>query len=75
VAVSLLRGDQIESAFANNVENLQALVPSVSFRKGTKTRKPAIAVRGIKTTSFSIAAAPSVATAVYAVVNGGPKID
>ena len=49
VAVSVLRGDQIESAFANNVENLQALVPSVSFRKGTTTRNSALTVRGIGT--------------------------
>ena len=52
VAVSVLRGDQIESAFANNVENLQALVPSVSFRKGTTTRNSALTVRGIGTISF-----------------------
>ena len=70
VAVSVLRGDQIESAFANNVENLQALVPSVSFRKGTTTRYAALTVRGIGTISFSIAAEPSVATVVDGVVLG-----
>lgn len=70
VAVSVLRGDQIESAFANNVENLQALVPSVSFRKGTTTRNSALTVRGIGTISFSIAAEPSVATVVDGVVLG-----
>ncbi|MEG3767206.1 TonB-dependent receptor [Alteromonas sp. 14N.309.X.WAT.G.H12] len=70
VAVSVLRGSQIESAFANNVENLQTLVPSVSFRKGTTTRNSALTVRGIGTISFSIAAEPSVATVVDGVVLG-----
>ena len=70
VAVSVLRSDQIDSAFANNMENLQALVPSVSFRKGTTTRNSALTVRGIGTISFSIAAEPSVATVVDGVVLG-----
>lgn len=70
VAVSVLRSDQIDSAFANNIESLQALVPSVSFRKGTTTRNSALTVRGIGTISFSIAAEPSVATVVDGVVLG-----
>jgi iron complex outermembrane receptor protein len=32
IAVSVLREDQINSAFSANIEGLQALVPSVSFR-------------------------------------------
>ena len=70
VAVSVLRGEQIDSAFANNIESLQTLVPSVSFRKGTTTRNSALTVRGIGTISFSIAAEPSVATVVDGVVLG-----
>lgn len=70
VAVSVLSSDQIDAAFANNIENLQALVPSVSFRKGTTTRNSALTVRGIGTISFSIAAEPSVATVVDGVVLG-----
>mgnify|MGYP001235575500 FL=1 len=35
LAVSVLNSDQIDSAFANNMEGLQSPVPSVSFRKGT----------------------------------------
>lgn len=70
VAVSVLGSDQINSAFANNFESLQALVPSVSFRKGTTTRNSALTIRGIGTISFSIAAEPSVATVVDGVVLG-----
>lgn len=70
VAVSVLREDQINAAFATNIEGLQALVPSVSFRKGTTTRNSAITVRGIGTISFSVAAEPSVSTVVDGVVLG-----
>ena len=70
VAVSVLRSDQIDAAFANNVESLQSLVPSVSFRKGNTTRNSALTVRGIGTISFSIAAEPSVSTVVDGVVLG-----
>ncbi len=70
VAVSVLREDQINSAFVNNIESLQALVPSVSFRKGNTTRNSAITVRGIGTISFSVAAEPSVSTVVDGVVMG-----
>lgn len=70
VAVSVLRSEQIDSAFANNVESLQALVPSVSFRKGNTTRNSALTVRGIGTISFSIAAEPSISTVVDGVVLG-----
>lgn len=70
VAVSVLRSEQIDSAFASNVESLQALVPSVSFRKGNTTRNSALTVRGIGTISFSIAAEPSISTVVDGVVLG-----
>jgi iron complex outermembrane receptor protein len=70
VAVSVLREDQINSAFSANIEGLQALVPSVSFRKGNTTRNSAITVRGVGTISFSVAAEPSVSTVVDGVVLG-----
>ncbi|TQV67740.1 TonB-dependent receptor [Exilibacterium tricleocarpae] len=70
VAVSVLNADQIDAAFANNLEGLQAMVPSVSFRKGNTTRNSAITVRGIGTISFSTAAEPSVSTVVDGVVLG-----
>ncbi len=68
VAVSVLREDQINAAFSNNIEGLQALVPSVSFRKGNTTRNSAITVRGIGTISFSVSAEPCVSTVVDGVV-------
>jgi iron complex outermembrane receptor protein len=70
VAVSVLRENQINSAFSANIEGLQALVPSVSFRKGNTTRNSAITIRGVGTISFSIAAEPSVSTVVDGVVLG-----
>lgn len=70
IAVSVLREEQINSAFSANLEGLQALVPSVSFRKGNTTRNSAITVRGIGTISFSVAAEPSVSTVVDGVVLG-----
>ena len=70
VAVTVLNSQQIDSAFANSIEGLQAMVPSVSFRKGNTTRNSALTVRGIGTISFSIAAEPSVSTVVDNVVLG-----
>jgi iron complex outermembrane receptor protein len=70
IAVSVLREDQINSAFAANIEGLQALVPSVSFRKGNTTRNSSINIRGVGTISFSVAAEPSVSTVVDGVVLG-----
>jgi iron complex outermembrane receptor protein len=70
VAVTALTSEQISSAFANNIEGLQSMVPSVSFRKGNTTRNSALTVRGIGTISFSIAAEPSVSTVVDGVVLG-----
>lgn len=70
IAVSVLREDQINSAFSANIEGLQALVPSVSFRKGNTTRNSSINIRGVGTISFSVAAEPSVSTVVDGVVLG-----
>lgn len=70
VAVSILTSDQIDASFSNNIEDLQALVPSVSLRTGNTTRNSALTVRGIGTISFSIGAEPSVSTVVDNVVLG-----
>lgn len=70
IAVSVLGADQIDATFANNIESLQAYVPSVSFRTGNTTRNSALTVRGIGTISFSIGAEPSVSTVVDNVVLG-----
>lgn len=70
IAISVLGGQQIDSSFLSNMEELQALVPSVSFRTGNTTRNSALTVRGIGTISFSVAAEPSVSTVVDGVVLG-----
>ncbi len=70
IAVTVLSQDQIDSSFGENIEALQALVPSVSFRTGNTTRNSALTVRGIGTISFSIGAEPSVSTVVDGVVLG-----
>lgn len=70
IAVSVLNEDQINASFGDNIEALQALVPSVSFRTGNTTRNSALTVRGIGTISFSIGAEPSVSTVVDNVVLG-----
>ncbi|MEO0574562.1 MAG: TonB-dependent receptor [Pseudomonadota bacterium] len=70
VAITVLGQEQIESSFSRNIEDLQALVPSVSFRTGNTTRNSALTVRGIGTISFSIGAEPSVSTVVDGVVLG-----
>ncbi|MEL7023379.1 MAG: TonB-dependent receptor [Pseudomonadota bacterium] len=70
VALTVLTEDQIEASFSRNIEDLQALVPSVSFRTGNTTRNSALTVRGIGTISFSIGAEPSVSTVVDGVVLG-----
>ncbi|MEM7280665.1 MAG: TonB-dependent receptor [Pseudomonadota bacterium] len=70
VALSVLTSSAIENSFSKNMEDLQALVPSVSFRTGNTTRNSALTVRGIGTISFSIAAEPSVSTVVDNVVLG-----
>ncbi len=70
IAISVLGEQQINDSFASNIEELQALVPSVSFRTGNTTRNSALTVRGIGTISFSVAAEPSVSTVVDNVVLG-----
>ena len=68
IAVSVLGASEIESAYSYNIESLQTLVPSLSFRKGTTTNNSALTLRGIGTISFAGGAEPSVATVVDGVV-------
>ncbi|MEM7432178.1 MAG: TonB-dependent receptor [Pseudomonadota bacterium] len=70
IAVSVIGEQTINGAFASNLEELQALVPSVSLRTGNTTRNSALTIRGIGTISFSVAAEPSVSTVVDGVVLG-----
>ena len=70
VAVTVLSSETIENAHAVGFEGLQALIPSVSYRKGNTTRNSSVIVRGLGTISFSTAAEPSVSTVVDGVVLG-----
>lgn len=70
LAVTVLSSETITNSFSTGFEGLQALIPSVSFRKGNTTRNSTVVVRGIGTISFSTAAEPSVATVVDGVVLG-----
>lgn len=70
VAVTVLQKEQLTMTFANNIESIQAYLPSVSYRKGNTTRNSTLTIRGIGTISFSIAAEPSVSTVVDGVVLG-----
>ncbi len=68
VAVTALSGDAIEAIGATNIENIQALVPSLSFGKGGTNRNSNLSLRGVGTISFSVGAEPSVSTIVDGVV-------
>lgn len=70
IAVSVLPQTAIDNKFANNIESLQTLVPSISFRKGSTSANSALSIRGIGTVSFSLAAEPAVSTVVDGVVLG-----
>jgi iron complex outermembrane receptor protein len=68
IAITRLGSMQIERSFSNSIEELATLVPSASIRKGGTTRNSAVFLRGIGTTTFSVAAEPSVSTVVDGVV-------
>ena len=67
-AVTVLSSKDIAESYSYTLENLQMLVPTLTFRKGTTTRNSALTLRGVGTISFSIAAEPSVSTVVDGVV-------
>lgn len=68
VALTVLSSEQLENGFANKVDDLATMIPSLSIRKGGTTRNSSIFFRGIGTTTFSIAAEPSTSTVVDGVV-------
>ncbi len=70
IAVSVIGAEALENQFTASIENIQTLVPSISFRKGSTNANSAISVRGIGTVSFSLAAEPAVSTVVDGVVLG-----
>jgi iron complex outermembrane receptor protein len=68
IAVTALTEDQLDASGAINLEDLNQIVPSLNFRKGTTNANSAVFLRGVGTISFSIAAEPSVSTVVDGVV-------
>lgn len=72
IAITALSADAIEDSGGSNIEQLQQLVPSLNFRKGTTSANSALFLRGVGTISFSTAAEPSVSTVVDGVVLSRP---
>ncbi|MCU0947131.1 MAG: TonB-dependent receptor [Porphyrobacter sp.] len=68
IAISVVSADRLEQAGVFSLENISAVVPSVTFRKGTTSANSAIVMRGVGTITFSVAAEPSVSTVVDGVV-------
>jgi len=68
VAVSVISGDAIAASGAVNLENVQYLVPTLNFRKSGTTINQSLFLRGVGTSTFSIAGEPSISTVVDGVV-------
>ncbi len=68
VAVSVLSGEAISNASRPNLEGATALVPSLNFVKAGTSLNQTLFLRGLGTTSFSIAVEPSVSTVLDGVV-------
>jgi iron complex outermembrane receptor protein len=68
ISVTAVTGDALDDANAVNIEQLNQIVPSINFRKGTTSANSGLVMRGVGTISFSIAAEPSVSTVVDGVV-------
>jgi iron complex outermembrane receptor protein len=68
ISVTAVTGDALDAANAINAEQLNQIVPSINFRKGTTSANSGLVMRGVGTISFSIAAEPSVSTVVDGVV-------
>lgn len=68
VAVSVISGAAIANQGAVNLENAQYLVPSLNFRKSGVAINQSLFLRGVGTSTFSIAGEPSVSTVVDGVV-------
>ena len=68
VAVSVVSGDAIAAQGRQNLEGAQYLVPALNFVKSGTALNQALFLRGIGTTTFSIAVEPSVSTVLDGVV-------
>ena len=68
VAVSVISGDAIAAKGAVNLEGAQYLVPTLNFRKSGTAINQSLFLRGVGTSTFSIAGEPSISTVVDGVV-------
>ena len=68
VAVSVISGAQIAASGAVSLENAQYLVPTLNFRKSGTSINQSLFLRGVGTSTFSIAGEPSISTVVDGVV-------
>lgn len=68
VAVSVVSGDAISAKGAVNIEGAQYLVPTLNFRKSGTAINQSLFLRGVGTSTFSIAGEPSISTVVDGVV-------
>lgn len=67
-AVSVVSGDALARSGAINLEGAQYLVPSFNFRKSGTALNQSLYLRGVGTSTFSIAGEPSISTVVDGVV-------
>ena len=68
LAVTVISGEAIAASGAVNIENAQYLVPTLNFRKSGSAINQSLFLRGVGTSTFSIAGEPSVSTVVDGVV-------
>ena len=68
LAVSVVSGAAIAASGAVNIEGAQYLVPTLNFRKSGTTINQTLFMRGVGTSTFSIAGEPSISTVVDGVV-------
>ena len=68
VAISVVSGDQLAAKGALNLEGAQYLVPTLNFRKSGTAINQSLFLRGVGTSTFSIAGEPSISTVVDGVV-------
>ncbi|MEN3749108.1 TonB-dependent receptor [Sphingomonas sp. HF-S3] len=68
IAVSVVTGDTLAAQAGVNLENAQYLVPTMNFRKSGTTLNQSLFLRGVGTSTFSIAGEPSISTVVDGVV-------
>lgn len=68
VAVSVVGGNLIDQQGGVNIESAQYLVPTLNFRKSGTSINQTLFLRGVGTSTFSIAGEPSVSTVLDGVV-------